>query len=157
MYTRKLYRPKPAINDINGKASGYLARQISSFNLSDEYGHDFKASEQDPGYEITLEGVDHDLPDYLQTIADMPVIDNVMAQLIPSAPRITEHVIYNTLLTIFHRADSRIQITTPYFVPDESLIVALISAARRGVRVRSIDSLGTTAEGAVGAECWRCG
>ena len=138
MYTRKLYRPNPAINDINDKASGYLARQISSFNLSDEYGHDFKASEQDPGYEITLEGVDHDLPDYLQTIADMPVIDNVMAQLIPSAPRITEHVIYNTLLTIFHRADSRIQITTPYFVPDEALLAALTTAAKRGVDVTLI-------------------
>nr|WP_241879381.1 hypothetical protein [Psychrobacter sp. PraFG1]UNK06156.1 hypothetical protein MN210_05910 [Psychrobacter sp. PraFG1] len=49
----------------------------------------------------------------MQQIANLPAIDNVMAQLIPSAPRITEHVIYNTLLTVFHRADRRIQITTP--------------------------------------------
>lgn len=135
MYTRKLYRPKPAINDINDKASGYLARQISSLNLSDEYGHDFKASEQDPDYEVDS---DPSLPDYMRAIASMPVIDNVMAQVIPSAPRITEHVIYNTLLTIFHRADHRIQITTPYFVPDEALLAALTTAAKRGVEVTLI-------------------
>lgn len=135
MYTRKLYRPKPAINDINDKASGYLARQISSLNLSDEYGHDFKASEQDPDYEVDS---DPSLPDYMRAIANMPVIDNVMAQVIPSAPRITEHVIYNTLLTIFHRADHRIQITTPYFVPDEALLAALTTAAKRGVEVTLI-------------------
>lgn len=135
MYTRKLYRPKPAINDINDKASGYLARQISSLNLSDEYGHDFKASEQDPNYEVDS---DPSLPDYMRAIANMPVIDNVMAQVIPSAPRITEHVIYNTLLTIFHRADHRIQITTPYFVPDEALLAALTTAAKRGVEVTLI-------------------
>ncbi|SUD91173.1 phospholipase D-like domain-containing protein [Psychrobacter phenylpyruvicus] len=134
MYTRKLYRPKPAINDINDKASGYLARQISSLNLSDEYGHDFKASEQDPDYAVDSES----LPDYMRAIANMPVIDNVMAQVIPSAPRITEHVIYNTLLTIFHRADHRIQITTPYFVPDEALLAALTTAAKRGVEVTLI-------------------
>ncbi len=135
MYTRKLYRPKPAINDINDKASGYLVRQIASLRLSDEYGHDFKTSEQDPNYETDL---DPSLPHYMQAIANMPVIDNVMAQVIPSAPRITEHVIYNTLLTIFHRADHRIQITTPYFVPDEALLAALITAAKRGVEVTLI-------------------
>lgn len=135
MYTRKLYRPKPAINDINDKASGYLARQISSLNLSDEYGHDFKASEQDPDYKVDP---DPSLPPYMRAIANMPVIDNVVAQVIPSAPRITEHVIYNTLLTILHRADHRILITTPYFVPDEALLAALTTAAKRGVEVTLI-------------------
>lgn len=137
IYTRKLYRPKPAINDINDKASGYLSRQIASFNLSDEYGHDFKASDQK-----VQEGADEKLPQklagYMQQIANLPAIDNVMAQLIPSAPRITEHVIYNTLLTVFHRADRRIQITTPYFVPDEALLAALTTAAKRGVEVTLI-------------------
>ena len=138
LYTRKLYRPKPAINDINYKASGYLARQISSFNLSDEYGHDFKASDQDPDYKIIGSEMQQTTAVYMQNIANMPVIDNVLAQLIPSAPRITEHVIYNTLLTVFHRADKRIQITTPYFVPDEALLAALTTAAKRGVEVTLI-------------------
>lgn len=138
MFTRKLYYPKPAINDINDKASGYLARQISSFNLSDEYGHDFKAKHQHSYPEPINETAETSLPEFMQAIADMPVIENVMAQLIPSAPRITEHVIYNTLLTVFHRADSRIVITTPYFVPDEALLAALITAAKRGVDVTLI-------------------
>ncbi|WP_296402846.1 phospholipase D-like domain-containing protein [Psychrobacter sp.] len=135
MYTRKLYRRQPAINDINDKASGYLARQILSNNLSDEYGHDFKASEQDPNHEVTEDSAENNIPAYMRTIANLPAIENVMAQVIPSAPRITEHVIYNTLLTIFHRADYRIQITTPYFVPDEALLAALTTAAKRGVEV----------------------
>lgn len=138
MFTRKLYHPKPAINDINDKASGYLSRQISSLNLSEEYGHHFSKSDQLDHSNSIEESGHSDLPKYLQDIADMPVIENVLAQLIPSAPRITEHVIYNTLLTVFHRADSRIQITTPYFVPDEALLAALTTAAKRGVQVTLI-------------------
>ncbi|WP_227526205.1 phospholipase D-like domain-containing protein [Psychrobacter sp. FDAARGOS_221] len=143
-YTRKLYKPKPAINDVNDKASGYLARQISSFNLSDEYGRDFKTSHK--RVTITPASEDDDKVDssvasaidFLQPLAHLKPVDNVLAQLIPSAPRITEHVIYHTLLTIFHRANHSIQITTPYFVPDEALLAALTTAAKRGVEVTLI-------------------
>ncbi|WP_019673992.1 phospholipase D-like domain-containing protein [Psychrobacter lutiphocae] len=154
-YTRKLYHPKPAINDVNDKATGYLARQISSFHLSSEYGREFKANNQtltltpDPeqvvGEKTTesqspqaLQALKEQALDYMRPLANLKPVSNVLAQLIPSAPRITEHVIYHTLLTIFHRADHGIQITTPYFVPDEALLAALTTAAKRGVEVTLI-------------------
>lgn len=62
----------------------------------------------------------------------------IVAQLIPSAPQMTAHVIYNTLCTIIYRANRKIQITTPYFVPDDGLLNALTTAARRGVEVTLI-------------------
>ena len=47
-------------------------------------------------------------------------------------------MIYNTLVTVIHRANKRIRITTPYFVPDEALSGALTIAAKRGVEVTLI-------------------
>lgn len=62
----------------------------------------------------------------------------VTTQLIPSAPQMTAHVIYNTLISVIHRADKSVSITTPYFVPDEPLLNALMTASRRGVEVTII-------------------
>ena len=111
-YTRKLYVMNPTINDLNSRVKV----------LSDDIEH-------------------HDQPDIGATsivIPTMPVVDKVLAQLIPSAPQLTAHVIYNTLVTVIHRANKRIRITTPYFVPDESLSGALMIAAKRGVEVTLI-------------------
>ncbi|MBF2718364.1 cardiolipin synthase [Psychrobacter sp. NG254] len=111
-YTRKLYVMSPTINDLNSRVKV----------LSDDMEH-------------------HDQPDIGATsivIPTMPVVDKVLAQLIPSAPQLTAHVIYNTLVTVIHRANKRIRITTPYFVPDESLSGALMIAAKRGVEVTLI-------------------
>jgi cardiolipin synthase len=111
-YTRKLYVLDPTINDMNSRIK------------------------------VLDDGVDHF--EQLNTgstsivIPKMPVVKNVVAQLIPSAPQLTAHVIYNTLVTIIHRANKRIQITTPYFVPDEALSGALVTAAKRGVEVTLI-------------------
>jgi len=111
-YTRKLYVMHPTINDLNSRVK-VLA------DTSD----------------------DHEQPDVGATsivVPKMPVVDKVLAQLIPSAPQLTAHVIYNTLVTVIHRANKRIRITTPYFVPDESLSGALTIAAKRGVDVTII-------------------
>ena len=111
-YTRKLYVMHPTINDLNSRVKV----------LTD-----------------TVD--DHEQPDVGATsivVPKMPVVDKVLAQLIPSAPQLTAHVIYNTLVTVIHRANKRIRITTPYFVPDESLSGALTIAAKRGVDVTII-------------------
>ena len=111
-YTRKLYVMHPTINDLNSRVKV----------LTD-----------------TID--DHEQPDIGATsivVPKMPVVDKVLAQLIPSAPQLTAHVIYNTLVTVIHRANKRIRITTPYFVPDESLSGALTIAAKRGVDVTII-------------------
>ncbi|MDO5770087.1 MAG: phospholipase D-like domain-containing protein [Psychrobacter sp.] len=111
-YTRKLYLMNPAINDVDDTANP-LMRSLRAMNQS-----------------TTSKAMIQTLP--------MPAVESVVAQLIPSAPQITAHVIYNTLVTVIHRADQRIQITTPYFVPDEALLGALTTAAKRGVEVTLI-------------------
>ena len=61
-----------------------------------------------------------------------------MAQVIPSAPEQGDRVIYETIISAIHSATKRIIITTPYFVPDEPLLTALTTAAKRGVEVTLI-------------------
>ena len=56
-------------------------------------------------------------------------------QLVPSGPGF---VFENNLLLfnqLFYSADHHIRAVSPYFVPDESMLAALITAARRGVEV----------------------
>ncbi len=56
-----------------------------------------------------------------------------VAQVIPSAPDQSDPVIYETIVCAIHAAKTRVTITTPYFVPDELLLTALTTAAKRGV------------------------
>lgn len=67
-----------------------------------------------------------------------PTAGNVIAQVIPSAPEQEESIIYETILCAIHLATKRIVITTPYFVPNEPLLLALTTAARKGVDVTLI-------------------
>ena len=60
---------------------------------------------------------------------------NAVAQVIPSAPDQSDPVIYETIVCAIHAAKTRVTITTPYFVPDELLLTALTTAAKRGVDV----------------------
>ncbi|MGM8889169.1 cardiolipin synthase, partial [Psychrobacter sp. 1U2] len=69
-YTRKLYVLNPTINDINSRI------------------------------QVLVDDVDSYIPTVPGSksiaIPQMPVVDDVVAQLIPSAPQVTAHVIYNT-------------------------------------------------------------
>lgn len=77
---------------------------------------------------------------YEQTdVAAIPTpTGNITTQVIPSAPEQDESIIYETILCAIHSATKRIVITTPYFVPNEPLLIALTTAARRGVDVTLI-------------------
>ena len=57
------------------------------------------------------------------------------AQLVASGPDQVDDTVHALLVTAAYRARSRIQLVTPYFVPDASLLMALCLAARRGVVV----------------------
>ena len=61
-----------------------------------------------------------------------------VVQIIPSGPDVQNDPLYDTLLSAIYAAVQRIWIVTPYFVPDESLIQALMLAARRGVEVHVV-------------------
>lgn len=76
--------------------------------------------------------------------ADLPAIDGTpvpdatqgpLAQLLPSGPDQRDDTVHALLLAAIHRADARLLVATPYFVPDDALQLALVLAARRGVRV----------------------
>jgi len=59
-------------------------------------------------------------------------------QVIPSGPGKTGNNIYQILLMAIYSARNEVAITTPYFVPDEAVSTALLTAAERGVRVTII-------------------
>lgn len=63
---------------------------------------------------------------------------DVPIQVVPSGPAFRAQAIHQLLLTLLYAARSSLVITTPYFVPDESMKLALVSAALRGVSVTVI-------------------
>lgn len=71
--------------------------------------------------------------------AHFPQATNVeggsLVQFLPSGPDQAEDTAQSLLIDACYRARRRILAVTPYFVPDDSLHVALRLAARRGVRV----------------------
>ena len=60
------------------------------------------------------------------------------AQVVPSGPDILRDALYESLLNAIYNAKERIWIVTPYFVPDENMIQALIIAYHKGVDVKLI-------------------
>ena len=56
-------------------------------------------------------------------------------QVVPSGPLIRRATIEQVLLMAIYSARRELVLTTPYFVPDESMLAALTSAAQRGVDV----------------------
>ena len=55
--------------------------------------------------------------------------------MIPSGPGFVTENNLRAFTTLIYSAQRRISITSPYFVPDESLLYAMTTAAQRGVDV----------------------
>lgn len=67
-----------------------------------------------------------------------PPAGNSAVQLVPSGPGFAPDAIHSLLLTTLYAARKELILTTPYFIPDEPLLVALKAAAQRGVKVKII-------------------
>lgn len=80
-------------------------------------------------------GVCEDPPQSRESAA-MP--SGAIVQVAPSGPDIHPEALHQLLLTAIYSAQSELVMTTPYFVPDDALVTALLSAALRGVRVTLI-------------------
>ena len=78
------------------------------------------------------------MPFPLSQMGYFPVAGTHNAQLIPSGPEFGKASIHQVLLTAIYEAKSSLVLTSPYFVPDESLLAALQAAALRGVDVKII-------------------
>lgn len=63
------------------------------------------------------------------------VPERSVVQIAPSGPSLRPEAIHQLLLAAIYAARRKIVMTTPYFVPDESMLTALLSAAGRGVAV----------------------
>jgi cardiolipin synthase len=61
--------------------------------------------------------------------------DAALAQLVPSGPDQVDDTIESLLVSGCFMARRRIVVATPYFIPDATLLMALMLAARRGVLV----------------------
>ena len=67
--------------------------------------------------------------------ADPALLHDVPCQLVPSGPGIVAENNLRMFTTLIYGATRRLSLTSPYFVPDESLLYAVTTAAQRGVDV----------------------
>lgn len=58
--------------------------------------------------------------------------------IVPSGPDQESPYIYDTLFTVFNKAEKSIEVVTPYLVPDAPIMESLKNAAKRGVDVKLI-------------------
>lgn len=68
----------------------------------------------------------------------LPPAGNSPVQVVPSGPDMSSDALYETLLSAIHSAQNRVWIVTPYFVPDDTILKALIIARHKGVDVKLI-------------------
>jgi cardiolipin synthase len=64
----------------------------------------------------------------------------VLAQVLPSGPAYDHENNLKLFVSLLYEAKKKVVITNPYFVPDDALLTAVVSAAKRGVEVIIINS-----------------
>lgn len=69
-----------------------------------------------------------------------PVTGDILCQVLPSGPGFEHNNNLMLFVALFYAARRRITIANPYVVPEETLLLALTSAAQRGVEVTLIVS-----------------
>ncbi|QOY55753.1 PLDc N-terminal domain-containing protein [Candidatus Sulfurimonas marisnigri] len=67
-----------------------------------------------------------------------PNSGDTFLQVVPSGPDMSKDILYEALLCAIYSAKERIWIVTPYFIPDNSIIQALIIAKHKGIDVKLI-------------------
>ncbi len=78
---------------------------------------------------------DEMITDELVAWESVPATGDVTCQVIPSGPGFATENNLRAFTTLIYSAQHRISLTSPYFVPDESLLYAVTTAAQRGVSV----------------------
>ncbi|MBE0514366.1 cardiolipin synthase [Sulfurimonas sp.] len=62
----------------------------------------------------------------------------IYLQVVPSGPDMDKDVLYEVLLSAIYSAKEKIYIITPYFIPNDALIQALIIAHHKGINIKLI-------------------
>nr|WP_257998386.1 cardiolipin synthase [Zhihengliuella halotolerans] len=81
------------------------------------------------------EAGDDDLLDDVVSGGVAPDAGNVTAQIVPSGPGFESENNLRLFNTLIYGALEKLTITSPYFIPDDSLLYAITTAAQRGVHV----------------------
>ncbi len=76
-----------------------------------------------------------ELVDSIKIATQKPAAGRIATQIVPSGPDQAAQLIHEMLITLMYNARKRLVLTTPYFIPSEAMMQAIISAAHRGVRV----------------------
>ncbi len=71
-----------------------------------------------------------------------PISGDIAGQVIPSGPGVVVENNLRAFTTLIYSAQRRVSLTSPYFVPDESLLYAVTTAAERGLEVELFVSEG---------------
>jgi cardiolipin synthase len=61
---------------------------------------------------------------------------HVLVHVVPSGPDLDWEAIHHAIFALITKSSDHVFVTTPYFVPDRAMLVALATAAMRGVDVR---------------------
>jgi cardiolipin synthase len=113
--------------ELVARVQGPIVQQLNSAFITDWYAE----TDTILNFSENREGYMPDLPSYPE---------NVLCQVLPSGPGFDNDNNLKLFVSLFHSARSSITIANPYFVPDDSLMTALTSAAQRGVDVCLIAS-----------------
>lgn len=119
--------------DIMVRIQGPVVEALAGTFISDWFME--ADSERDRSHSL-----DQDI-EHIRQIADIKhqdTVGDIPIQLVPSGPGFAPDAIHHLLLTTIYASRKKICLTTPYFVPDESILTALKSAALRGVAVTII-------------------
>ena len=119
-------------NEYMGEADGTKRWEDILYYLKGPAVHNFYSIFHNDWVYATKEEIKNDLKMLEQYNGDSIV------QVVPSGPDILRDALYETLLNAIYSAKKRIWIVTPYFVPDENMIQALVIAHHKGVDVKLI-------------------
>lgn len=117
--------------DVMVKVEGPVVETLAGTFISDWYLDD---EEED---EFEHESLQKDIDKVRQKgdIHPLPPAGACPVQLVPSGPGFVPETIHSLLLTTIYAAREELILTSPYFIPDEPLLIALKAAAQRGVAV----------------------
>lgn len=104
------------------RVTGPVVRQLQTIFLADH----FIETEQPQNYDALIPTQD--------------ASGTTPAVVLPSGPGFPQSNTMQVVVALIHAAQKRVVITTPYFIPNESLLNALLTAALRGVAVQLIVS-----------------
>lgn len=111
--------------ELVARVTGPVARELNAAFITDWYSETQELLDERTAPEMRVR---------------IPVTGDALCQVLPSGPGFEHDNNLMLFVQLFHAARRRITIVNPYVVPEETLLLALTSAAQRGVEVTLIVS-----------------